>query len=282
MRQSTRPQLCGVITCTAKEVNTKLTPVSSSDPLRLVFSDSIAQFLGYVPEIYGCIEQLHPSDFAPHLDAFSSDSYLPNAILIEYLPDAQQMNCSTYTKKRMATAVEGIKKIHEALVEHSDPYPKNILVVPGNLETGRSERVVWIDFDVAITYEDASCVREEQKGWMDEETECVEGFGQMLVWQGHVDVFSISGFYPSKAVLPARNERPEKVNYYMRQHATRYGFVLTDTELLAIKRLPEDGVLEVAEPVAWTSRGPGRLTVLLSLWYLGRRLPEFDPDNLYD
>ncbi|TKA59942.1 hypothetical protein B0A49_12711 [Cryomyces minteri] len=135
---------------------------------------------GYVPEIYGRIEQLHPSDFAPHLDAFLSDSYLPNAILIEYLLDAQQMNCSTYTKKRMATAVEGIKKIHEALVEHSDPYPKNILIVPDNLEMGRSERVVWTDFDVAITYEDASCVGEEQKRWMDEETECVEGFGQLL------------------------------------------------------------------------------------------------------
>ncbi|KAH8801717.1 hypothetical protein F5884DRAFT_525165 [Xylogone sp. PMI_703] len=63
-----------------------------------------------------------------------------------------------------------------------------------------------------------------------------------------------------------------QVNWYMRQHSTRYGFILTDRELVAIRRLDNNGRLELSEPIPWTTRGTSQqpqLTVLLALWYLG-------------
>ncbi|KAE8400504.1 hypothetical protein BDV37DRAFT_257340 [Aspergillus pseudonomiae] len=63
-----------------------------------------------------------------------------------------------------------------------------------------------------------------------------------------------------------------QVNYYMRQHKTRYGFILTNVELVAIRRRDSNGNLELSEPIPWTTRGDTtqpQLTVLLGLWYLG-------------
>lgn len=85
---------------------------------------------GYVPQFYGYTLFLHPTTFAPHLDAFRRDIGLPSAILMEYLPNPLLMNCVTYSEERMASAVDGIKQIHSALIEHNDPYPKNVVMFP--------------------------------------------------------------------------------------------------------------------------------------------------------
>ena len=76
----------------------------------------------------------------------------------------------------MQKALVGIQKIHLALVEHNDPYPKNILIVPGNLE-----RVIWIDFDVAIVYPNDAYIGKKERGRIEFETEVVESFGWLLV-----------------------------------------------------------------------------------------------------
>ncbi|OJD22676.1 hypothetical protein ACJ73_05974 [Blastomyces percursus] len=63
-----------------------------------------------------------------------------------------------------------------------------------------------------------------------------------------------------------------QVNHYMKQHGSRYGFVLTDNELVAIRRLDGVGRLQLSTPISWESRGTAaqpRLTVMLALWYLG-------------
>ncbi|KAM5442976.1 hypothetical protein MferCBS31731_001849 [Microsporum ferrugineum] len=60
-----------------------------------------------------------------------------------------------------------------------------------------------------------------------------------------------------------------QVNFYMKQHNARYGFVLTDTELVPIKRLDANGNLLLARAIPWETAGPERLTILLGLWYLG-------------
>ncbi|KKZ61470.1 hypothetical protein EMCG_00132 [[Emmonsia] crescens] len=75
-------------------------------------------------------------------------------------------------------------------------------------------------------------------------------------------------------VLSAEDRREYKqvlsqVNFYMKQHNARYGFVLTDTELVPIKRLDGNGNLLVAQSISWEARGQGRLTILLGLWFLG-------------
>ncbi|KAF5854837.1 hypothetical protein ETB97_011116 [Aspergillus alliaceus] len=63
-----------------------------------------------------------------------------------------------------------------------------------------------------------------------------------------------------------------QVNFYMRQHNTRYGFVLTDCELVAVRRLDRNGNLELSASIPWTAKGSAsqpQLTVLLGLGYLG-------------
>lgn len=76
-----------------------------------------------------------------------------------------------------------------------------------------------------------------------------------------------------------------QVNYYMKQHHSRYGYILTDLELVVIKRLDRDGRIELSNPIPWTTRGTAtspRLTVLLGLWYLGMLAGEDQgPDQWY-
>ncbi|KAK9235307.1 hypothetical protein V1525DRAFT_390612 [Lipomyces kononenkoae] len=63
-----------------------------------------------------------------------------------------------------------------------------------------------------------------------------------------------------------------QANWYMKQHHSRYGFLLTDRELVVFRRLDTNGHLELAPPVPFTIGGSAaqpRLTVLLALWYLG-------------
>ncbi|KAE8150634.1 hypothetical protein BDV25DRAFT_129397 [Aspergillus avenaceus] len=63
-----------------------------------------------------------------------------------------------------------------------------------------------------------------------------------------------------------------QVNWYMKQHKARYGFLLTDRELVAIRRLDDHGNLELAEPIPFTRGGTTaqpQLTVLLALFYIG-------------
>ncbi|KAK9234130.1 hypothetical protein V1525DRAFT_79617 [Lipomyces kononenkoae] len=67
-----------------------------------------------------------------------------------------------------------------------------------------------------------------------------------------------------------------QVNFYMDQHNARHGFILTNVEFVAFKRLDRNGRLAVATPITWTSGGAGRLSVLLGLWYLGTLAAEDD------
>ncbi|EFR03068.1 serine/threonine protein kinase [Nannizzia gypsea CBS 118893] len=130
---------------------------------------------GYVPQFYGYTLSLNPNSFAPHLDGFRRDTGLPSAVLMEYLPNPLLMNSVTYSKERMAAAVKGIQQIHSALVDHNDSYPKNIMIVPGS-----PERVIWIDFDIAITYPDESYLTDWGRHRIEFETACVESYGVAL------------------------------------------------------------------------------------------------------
>lgn len=60
-----------------------------------------------------------------------------------------------------------------------------------------------------------------------------------------------------------------QVNFYMRQHNAWYGYILTDTELVAVKHLEGNDCLAISTVVPWTRGGVGELLVLLALWYLG-------------
>lgn len=55
----------------------------------------------------------------------------------------------------------------------------------------------------------------------------------------------------------------------MKQLRTKYGFIITDTELVPVKRMSDDGHIVLGDAIPWTRQGDDQLTVLLGLWYLG-------------
>jgi len=129
---------------------------------------------GIIPQYYGTIENLDPKLYQPHLNDFLEDEYPPKAILLEYIPNMQMLYWTNYTKKRMDNFIKGLQKIHEALVEHSDVYPRNMMIVEGD-----PERAIWIDFDRAQTF-DPDNVTEKQNEWIEFEKELVADIGACM------------------------------------------------------------------------------------------------------
>ncbi|KAK9242086.1 hypothetical protein V1506DRAFT_548608 [Lipomyces tetrasporus] len=71
-----------------------------------------------------------------------------------------------------------------------------------------------------------------------------------------------------------------QLNFYLDQHDARHGFILSDAELVAIRRLGRNGRLAIAAPVSWRGGSVDRLSVLLGLWYLGMLAAEDDHSAL--
>ncbi|OQE11538.1 hypothetical protein PENVUL_c002G00643 [Penicillium vulpinum] len=103
------------------------------------------------------------------------DEYPPSAIFLEYITGLEMITLEDYTQQRMDKIVSGIQQIHKALVRHRDPKPKNMMVV-----TDTAERVVWMDFDRAETY-NGHQVTSEQEELLRVEEEIVVDIGECLV-----------------------------------------------------------------------------------------------------
>ena len=130
---------------------------------------------GVVPYYHGFFDRLDPARFQPHLNHFANDNYSPRAILLEYLPDTEELNCVNYSDERFQKAIDGLKEIHAAQIHHYDLYPKNILIVHGS-----PERVVWIDFDVAMIFPNNATVGSPDE-YCKYECELVKSLGELLV-----------------------------------------------------------------------------------------------------
>lgn len=77
---------------------------------------------------------------------------------------------------------------------------------------------------------------------------------------------------PNPRIRTEFKQALSQVNFYMKQHHARYGFILTDTELVAIRRLDKNGNIQLSSSIPLTTSGTAsrpKLTVLLGLWYLG-------------
>lgn len=72
--------------------------------------------------------------------------------------------------------MEGIGEIHYALIHHRDIYPRDILLVPGD-----PERVVWIDFDVAVTFPGRESMTAKEEAYSRYEEELAASLGELLV-----------------------------------------------------------------------------------------------------
>ncbi|ODH53806.1 hypothetical protein GX48_00224 [Paracoccidioides brasiliensis] len=163
------------------------------------------------PVFYGFMLAIDIANCTPHLDAFRHDAGLPSSILIEHLPKPLVMNCVTYSKERMQRAVIGIQQVHSAFIEHNDPYPKNILIVPGHLE-----RVVWVDLDVAIVYPNDIYIGKNGRSRIEFETEVVKSFGQLLVRLHRDTLLAFPG------LIEADNIYRKKIRKRVRHPNTKY------------------------------------------------------------
>jgi hypothetical protein len=66
-----------------------------------------------------------------------------------------------------------------------------------------------------------------------------------------------------------------QVHYYMNVHGTRYGYVLTDREFVAIKRVGEQfGDIMISKAVRWRGGGCGGMSLALASWFLHKLAAE--------
>ncbi|KAJ5108496.1 hypothetical protein N7456_005171 [Penicillium angulare] len=128
---------------------------------------------GFVPKFYGCLDELDPAAFSPALRGFAHDKFKPKGILLEYLPNSEDLNCVNFSDTLFPQAIEGMQAIHRAGIHHQDTYPRNILLVRGS-----PDKLVWIDFDVATTFNDPG---PEQQARCDHEIRLLEGLRELLV-----------------------------------------------------------------------------------------------------
>lgn len=72
--------------------------------------------------------------------------------------------------------MNGTKEIHNTLIHHRNIYPENILIVHGD-----PERVLWIDFDVAVTFPSKELMGHDDEKYSHYEVELVASIGEHLV-----------------------------------------------------------------------------------------------------
>jgi tRNA A-37 threonylcarbamoyl transferase component Bud32 len=123
---------------------------------------------------YGCIEHMDQRNWQPHLHRFL-DEGPPNAILIEYIPGIEPLSIETATKERMAKFTEGLQAIHDAGIIHFDTYARNMMV-----DSSKSDKVVWLDFDRARTLDDTRLSDREKELIYDEQA-CMRAFQSLVV-----------------------------------------------------------------------------------------------------
>lgn len=127
---------------------------------------------GVIPDFYGTITNIKPALW-PDLHMFLGDKLPPNAILIEYVPNLQQIDLSNFSMQYLLEFRSILEEIHLAGVLHGDPMPRNMMV------SKDPARVVWIDFDSAQILSESLTAK--QRRWVEEENEMVDYFVNALV-----------------------------------------------------------------------------------------------------
>jgi hypothetical protein len=66
-----------------------------------------------------------------------------------------------------------------------------------------------------------------------------------------------------------------QVHHYMNVHGTRYGYILTDQEFVAIRRGGKKfGDIMVSKPVPWEGNCRGEMSLALAMWFLHKLATE--------
>lgn len=130
---------------------------------------------GVIPHFFGTMRKFDPSSCQPHLRHFVEDEYPPSAIFMEYIPGLEMITLENYTEKRVANLLDAIRQIHKAFVRHKDVKPRNMMVVKDT-----PDRVIWLDFDRAETYDEDQITDEQVEGLKEEEQIMME-FSSFMV-----------------------------------------------------------------------------------------------------
>ncbi|KAE8373241.1 hypothetical protein BDV26DRAFT_72956 [Aspergillus bertholletiae] len=129
---------------------------------------------GIIPDFYGTVRNIQPAIW-PNLDMILDDKLPPNAIIIEYIPNLQQIDLSIFSEQRLARFRKILDDIHKVNVLHGDPNPRNMMV-----SLGEYDRVLRIDFDSAQILSEGE-LSPKQERWIKEEVEMVDYFVVALV-----------------------------------------------------------------------------------------------------
>ncbi|KKZ60905.1 hypothetical protein EMCG_00666 [[Emmonsia] crescens] len=149
---------------------------------------------GVIPNFYGTITKIEATDW-PDLHMFHEDKLPPNAILIEYIPNMQQIDLSNFSESYLHRFRGILHEIHKARVYHGDAYPRNMMISPGKTTT----RVLWIDFDSAQTFPEEGALTSRQKMWIEQEVELVDYFVKNLP-EDYKEAERVLGFKARQAV----------------------------------------------------------------------------------
>ncbi|KAJ5712012.1 hypothetical protein N7488_006168 [Penicillium malachiteum] len=107
------------------------------------------------------------------------DEYPPSAIFLEYIPGLEKIHpVENFTQQRMDNLFDGIRQINKALVLHNDLYPRNMMVIKDTPES-KSDRVIWLDFDRAETFNEDE-ITDEQARLIAMEEKIVSDLGSSL------------------------------------------------------------------------------------------------------
>ncbi|PGH01023.1 hypothetical protein GX51_05459 [Blastomyces parvus] len=129
---------------------------------------------GIVPQFLGTMDKFDVKLCQPHLRHFLEDEYPPSALFLEYIANMEMIDLDNYTEVRMNNLLLGIHEIHQAGVRHSDIRPRNMLIIKDD-----PNRVVWIDFNRANTYDEHNMTA-KQKTLIAEEQESMQGFKMLM------------------------------------------------------------------------------------------------------
>ena len=92
-----------------------------------------------MPDVYTVIDR---KDW---LQPFRSDPKRLKVLVLEFLPCASKMALRWTTPQTTQATMDALNIIHRAGIVHDDIHPRNLLVLPEG-------RVMWIDFELAVTW----------------------------------------------------------------------------------------------------------------------------------
>lgn len=87
---------------------------------------------------------MDPKLLKAHLDKYRRAKLLPNAVLIEYIPNMKMTDPKTFPLSRIQKLISIFNEMYEAKVYYRDVFPRNMMVV----KESQTEFYGWISTDL--------------------------------------------------------------------------------------------------------------------------------------